>query len=354
MERGVRGSSSGRVDPSCLLLDGLDRSGSLAFLSAPLLDACPATKTCWVAACTSSSSIEYLLARRNKSSIVVGGFLVSDSKNGVPGQMLRLKICRTASMLVLMFCFCRAEHKFCPTKASDRKAWRACRPSLLLMEPTGGWFGRFLPACCTAWYGGTFYTIRVTIGSGCGGTFRAIGVTIGSGFQGLLLLSQGILTLGQALSLLPGLLNAVDGEAPLMKPGCATPHFLLLIFCLLEESLQLSLACQLSSLNGLAPFRVIFLSLADEWLLEGVVIYVVVPAKDIRTGCLDTPSDGFVSHVVAGPSSPYGRLSEIVESDLPSFLSFHSAGDGMWAVAGCRDDVVRFAYLVNDPDNISG
>ena len=48
---------------------------------------------------------------------------------------------------------------------------------------------------------------------------------------------------------------------------------------------------------------------------------------------------------MAGPSSPYGRLSEIVESDLPSFLSFHSAGDGMWAVAGCRDDVVRFAYF---------
>ena len=49
-------------------------------------------------------------------------------------------------------------------------------------------------------------------------------------FQGWLLLSQGILTLGQALSLLPGLLNAVDGEAPSMKPGCATPRFLLLIF----------------------------------------------------------------------------------------------------------------------------
>ncbi|RVW84097.1 hypothetical protein CK203_040606 [Vitis vinifera] len=120
MERGVRGGISGRIGPSCLQSDGLGRSESLALLSAPLLDACPATKTCWVAARTSSSSIEYLLSRRNKSSIIVGGFLASDSKNGVPEQMLYLKICRTASMLVLMFCLCRAEYKYCPTKASDR------------------------------------------------------------------------------------------------------------------------------------------------------------------------------------------------------------------------------------------
>ena len=80
MERGVRGGISGRLGPSCLRSDGLGRFGSLALLSAPLLDAYPATKTCWVAARTSSSSIEYLLARRNKSSIVVGGFLASDFK----------------------------------------------------------------------------------------------------------------------------------------------------------------------------------------------------------------------------------------------------------------------------------
>ena len=83
----------------CLRSDGLSRSGILALLSAPLLDACPATKICWLAARTSYLSIEYLLARRNKSSIVVGGFLASNSKNGVPRQMLRLKICRTTSML---------------------------------------------------------------------------------------------------------------------------------------------------------------------------------------------------------------------------------------------------------------
>ena len=47
---------------------------------------------------------------------------------------------------------------------------------------------------------------------------------------GWLLLSQGILTLALALSLLPSLLNADDGEAPSMKPGCAAPRFLLLTF----------------------------------------------------------------------------------------------------------------------------
>ena len=39
------------------------------------------------------------------------------------------------------------------------------------------------------------------------------------------------------------------------------------------------------------------------------------------------------------------RLSKIVESDLSSFLSFRSAGGGTWAVAGCRNDVVRLAYF---------
>ena len=39
------------------------------------------------------------------------------------------------------------------------------------------------------------------------------------------------------------------------------------------------------------------------------------------------------------------QLLEIVGSDLPSFLSFHSAGGGTWAVAGCWNDVVRLAYF---------
>ena len=39
---------------------------------------------------------------------------------------------------------------------------------------------------------------------------------------------------------------------------------------------------------------------------------------------------------MVGPSSPYRRLSEIVGGDLPSLLSFRSAGGGTWVVAGCR------------------
>ena len=38
-------------------------------------------------------------------------------------------------------------------------------------------------------------------------------------------------------------------------------------------------------------------------------------------------------------------LSQIVGGDLPSFLSFRPAGGGTWAVADCRNDVVRLAYF---------
>ena len=46
---------------------------------------------------------------------------------------------------------------------------------------------------------------------------------------GWLLLSQDISTLVLALSLLPGLSNAGDEKAPILKPGCVVPRFLLLI-----------------------------------------------------------------------------------------------------------------------------
>ena len=140
---------SGRRHSSCPLLDVLGWLGALKLLVASLLTAWRATRTCCVAARTSSSTMEYLLARRNKSSIVVGGFLARESNKGVPGHMLRLKIWKTASMLydstcktacpkrftnslkvsfscilmfckVLIFCLCLTEHKYCPTKTSDR------------------------------------------------------------------------------------------------------------------------------------------------------------------------------------------------------------------------------------------
>ena len=139
---------SGGRRSSCPLLDDPGWLGVLKLLEASLLAAWPATRTCCVAAQMSSSSMEYLLARRNESSMVVGGFLASDSKKGVLGHMFRLKIWRTASMLydstcrtacpkrftnslrvsfscilmfckVLIFCLCLAEHKYCPTKTSD-------------------------------------------------------------------------------------------------------------------------------------------------------------------------------------------------------------------------------------------
>ena len=50
------------------------------------------TKTYWVAARTSSSSMGYLFALLNKSPIVARGFLARDSKKGVLEQMFLLKI----------------------------------------------------------------------------------------------------------------------------------------------------------------------------------------------------------------------------------------------------------------------
>ena len=64
----------------------------LGFLTTSFLADWPVTKICCVAAQTSSSRIEYLFACLNRSSIVIGDFLERDSKNGVPGQILYLKI----------------------------------------------------------------------------------------------------------------------------------------------------------------------------------------------------------------------------------------------------------------------
>ena len=70
--------------------------------------------------------------------------------------------------------------------------------------------------------------------------------------------------------------------------------------------------------------------------------------------------------MVAGPSSPYGRLIEIVGGAavvrdrwrllaIISFMSFHSVDGGTWVVAGCWNDVQDLLTSVNDPDrNISG
>lgn len=89
-ERGV--CVIGGRHSSCPLLDDLGWFNVLKLLVASLLAIWPAIRTCYVVARTSSSSVEYLFARRNKSSMDVGGFLVRDLKKGVPGHMLRLKI----------------------------------------------------------------------------------------------------------------------------------------------------------------------------------------------------------------------------------------------------------------------
>ena len=66
-------------------------------------------------------------------------------------------------------------------------------------------------------------------------------------------------------------------------------------------------------------------------------------------------------YVVAGLSSPYGRLTEIVIGDRVKWswevtcchfiLSLHSAGGGTWAMTGCCDNVWDLLTSVNDPDH---
>ncbi|RVW44097.1 hypothetical protein CK203_074939 [Vitis vinifera] len=127
--------------------------------------------------------------------------------------------------------------------------------SLLLMEPTGGPFGMFLPVgrgcpSCGHWRldlpGSSFLT-------GSSRHRRAWAhEVLRRVLLGQLLLSQDILTpvLAEALSLLLGPSNVDVEEALMLKPGCVTQRFLLSIFCLLEESFQLPFACQLSSFDG--------------------------------------------------------------------------------------------------------
>ncbi|RVX22177.1 hypothetical protein CK203_000999 [Vitis vinifera] len=56
--------------------------------------------------------------------------------------------------------------------------------------------------------------------------------------------------------------------------------------------------------------------------------------------------------VVAGPSSPYWRLSEIMGSDLPSFLSFRSAGSGTWAVATWCAEAKKKKSIYDEPPSL--
>ena len=155
-------------------------------------------------------------------------------------------------------------------------------------------------------------------------------------FLGLLLLPQGILILGQTLSLLPDLLSADDGEAPLMKLVCATPRFLLSIFLSPRGELAV-VACLptvffrwLDTIQSYLPLLYKMTGFGKVWpslLVTKSAFFPtddanveashpcdprscqmdacsqpklssgsVVPAKDVRTGCPDTPFDGFVSH----------------------------------------------------------
>ncbi|KAL6323384.1 hypothetical protein AAG906_038655 [Vitis piasezkii] len=123
--------------------------------------------------------------------------------------------------------------------------------SLLLMEPMGGSFGRFLrlARCPCCGYGG----LGLPCSSFLTGSSRHRRVW--------LMRPHDILILVLALSLLLGLLNADDEEALMLKPGCVILRFLLLIF--LSPRGELSVVARLPTVffRWLGDIRVIFLSL---------------------------------------------------------------------------------------------
>ena len=59
----------------------------------------------WEAAWILSSSVEYLSARLYNSSIVIGGYIDNEWKNGVVGPKLLQKFLRTASILYESICW---------------------------------------------------------------------------------------------------------------------------------------------------------------------------------------------------------------------------------------------------------
>ncbi|RVX19340.1 hypothetical protein CK203_008714 [Vitis vinifera] len=359
MERGVRAAYPGDSALPASDRTAPGQSGGLTFLSVPPLDACLATKTCWVAARTSSSSIEYFLARLNKSSIV----------------------CRR----VLMFCLCRAEHKYCPTKASDRLAGNTLQQQCVvanierhklsimhdMVEGVAGAHQRRREhvvqpfADGTSWWFAwevspilSYREVRVNVphhGGDHGVTVRKHilhqGVTLGSGRAAQVvvvgaLISQDldILILVLALSLLLGLLNADDEEVLMLKPRCVVPRFLLLIF--LSPRGELSVVVRLptvffrwlGAIQNYLPLPYQMNGFGKVWpsllVTESVInfphttpmlrprIPVVPPAKGVRTGCPDAPSDGFVSHG-GGRAIITLRVAE------------RDRGGGTWAMAGC-------------------
>nr|CAN60960.1 hypothetical protein VITISV_013252 [Vitis vinifera] len=240
-----------------------------------------------VAARTSSSSIEYLLARLNK---------------------------------VLMFCLCRAEHKYCPTKASDKSL-------KLPTELGGGFFHLVVPLGVSE--------RSAPRGSRCGSTFCATRVTIGSGR-----VAPDILILVLALSLLLGPLNADDDEALMLKPGYIVPRFLLLIFLSPRGELSVVVCLPTVFFRWLGAIQN-YLPLSYQMNGFGKSFHLQkASGRGIRT---HPPM--VLSAMVKERDKSVGLLLGIVS--LPSPL----CEDGeMWVMAGCCDNVQDLLSSVNDPD----
>ncbi|RVW23685.1 Phospholipase A1-Igamma2, chloroplastic [Vitis vinifera] len=72
---------------------------------------------------------------------------------------------------------------------------------------------------------------------------------------------------------------------------------------------------------------------------QGVLDSAVAPAKGIRTGCSDAPSDGLVSHGEREIYKSVGLLLGVSRSIIILRTTVRNHGDGMWAMAACCDCV---------------
>ncbi|RVW73051.1 hypothetical protein CK203_061069 [Vitis vinifera] len=190
--------------------------------------------------------------------------------------------------------------------------------SLLLMEPMGGSFGIFSQLVVPLGRGAQVVAIGgLDLPGSCGPSLARIEFDNWIFYHVVFSL--------KSLEFATWPLNADVEEALMLKPGCVIQRFLLSIFLSPGGELLVVVRLPTVSFDGFDAIQNYLPPLYQmngfgKLLKDGhtisttkVLDSVVIPAKDIRTGCPDAPSDGFVSHAWSSP--PYGRLSETVVGD---------------------------------------
>ncbi|KAL6334016.1 hypothetical protein AAG906_000069 [Vitis piasezkii] len=155
----------------------------------------------------------------------------------------------------------------------------------------------------------------VTIGSGCAAQVVATG---GLGLPGSCGPSLARIEFDNwdFLSRLCYRLSSRRRETPLMKPGCVAPRFLLLIF--LSPGGELAVVVRLptvffrwlGAIQNYLPLPYRMNGFGKVWPSLPVIESIFPRRRQcVRTGCPDTPSDGFVTMVREINHWPFTRLA---------------------------------------------